>query len=552
MRLEDYDILEKKGVGISGIGGSGFGWGSSRFTQGFQGGVFTAVDKLTKEKVAIKIIPKNYQDPRFQKEINNEINSLKTIKNENSLKYYTHFEDNGYYYIVTELCDSDLKKYVEKEHNYRFTSEEIREIFSQLNNVFREMRKYNIMHRDLKLANILIKNLENGKKLFKLGDFGKSRVVVSYKPEYYEKTLIGDLSIKAPELCKGGINEKQLYDEKCDLWSIGVMMHHIYFQHLPPMDQRFDFREEYSQYYNFLINNVRNSRHMAPQLKDLMLRLLVVDPTYRISWNEYFNHPFFTNNGNQDMRYSKIYDFNLDFSCNMDLFDCFIAKDSQTNKNVLIKSYKTEFIENINNKPLFENEIYLFKQFKGNKNVLNLIDEYFYYDRVNYVFEFNDFEMLSIYSKKNEMNEKEIKKINKILFENVLILNEKKLLLFNCITIHSFCIDKYGNPLLFDFGFNKLFLSYEELSIYFYPNPSELNLYSINPIIANVMNYGMTLLLLFCKNDFFKCRPYEIIFPNNISDEFKKFLEICLNKNCNDRALWEDLKETEFIKNTTF
>ena len=65
------------------------------------------------------------------------------------------------------------------------------------------------------------------------------------------------------------------------------------------------------------------------------------------------------------------------------------------------------------------------------------------------------------------------------------------------------------------------------------------------------MNYGMTLLLLFCKNDF-KCRPYEIIFPNNISDEFKIFLEKCLNKNCNDRALWNDLKETEFIKNTSF
>ena len=142
MRLEDYDILEKKGVGISGLGssgigspglgssgfgspglgGSGFGFpglrgsgfgspglGGSRFTQGFQGGVFTAINKITKEKVAIKIIPKNYQDPRFQKEINNEINSLKTIKSENSLKYYTHFEDNGYYYIVTELCDSDLK-----------------------------------------------------------------------------------------------------------------------------------------------------------------------------------------------------------------------------------------------------------------------------------------------------------------------------------------------------------------------------------------------------------------------------------------------------------
>jgi len=155
MRLEDYDILKQKGVGISAIGDSGFG--APGFGQGFKGGVFTALNKITKEKVAMKIIPLKYNDPRFEKEINNEIYALKTIQCENSLKYYTHFQINEYYYIVTELCDTDLKNYVEKEHNYRFSSEEI------LNNVFREMRKYNIMHRDLKLANILIKNSKMAK-----------------------------------------------------------------------------------------------------------------------------------------------------------------------------------------------------------------------------------------------------------------------------------------------------------------------------------------------------------------------------------------------------
>ena len=288
------------GFGQSMFGPPGFGFpepaGQPGFGQDEQGGVFIAIDKQSKEIVAIKKIPINYQDFRFEKEIYNEINSLKTINCENSLKYYTHFIENGYFYIVTELCDSDLKNYVEKEHTSRFSSEEIREIFSQLNKAFKIMRKYNIMHRDLKLANILIKNLDNGKKIFKLGDFGKSRVLASNQPEYYEKTNIGELSIKAPELCKGSIYEKQFYDDKCDLWSIGVMMHHIYFQHLPPIDERNDYREEYTQYYNHLINNVHNSRHMHPQLKDLMLKLLVIEPAYRITWDNYFNHPFFTEN----------------------------------------------------------------------------------------------------------------------------------------------------------------------------------------------------------------------------------------------------------------
>jgi len=59
------------------------------------------------------------------------------------------------------------------------------------------------------------------------------------------------------------------------------------------MDQRNDFIEEYTKYYNYLINNVHNLRYMDPQLRELMLKLLVIDPTYRIPWDDYFNNPFF-------------------------------------------------------------------------------------------------------------------------------------------------------------------------------------------------------------------------------------------------------------------
>ena len=530
MRIGDY--IKKKVLG-----------------HGAFGTVFIGTNKNTGEDFAIKEMSKNYiyQNPKNYNDFMRELNIIKTIKSENSVKFINYLEDPYNCYIVMELCDSDLLKYLDEVHINRFSTEEIREILSQLNNTFREMRKLKLIHRDLKLGNILIKflNKEKTKFIVKVSDFGLSRTINSNANYEYMSTIgIGDPIIKAPELYFN-----QPYNEKCDLWSIGIIIYHLYFHCLP--NQCLNISP--MAYFNTIINNVQNSKHMDPQLRDLLNKLLIINQVERISWDEYFNHPFFKEEDDIPSRYNKISDFDLGFNNNnKNVYECFIAIDVKENKKVLIKSYKTSFIDN--NKDinlLFNNEIYLFKQFKGNKNVLKLIDEYIEDNRVFYVFEYNDFEMLSIYSNKIEMKEKEIKRINKILFENVLIFNENINLQFNFISIHSFCIDKNGNPLLFDFGFHKLFLPSQELALYFFPNPSELKPYYINSIKTNVMNYGITLLLLLFKKEF-KHKDKEIILPKNISDKFKRFLSKCLIRNFNKRYYWCHLGHEEFILDGNF
>jgi len=513
--------------------------------QGAFGTVFIGTNKNTGEDFAIKEMSKNYlyQNPKNYNDFMRELRIIQTIKSENSVRYINYFEDNINCYIVMELCDSDLLKYLQEVHINRFSTEEIREIISQLNNTFREMRNLKLIHRDLKLGNILMKflNKEKTKFIVKVSDFGLSRNINNNANYEYMSTIgIGDPIIKAPELCYN-----QPYNEKCDLWSIGIIIYHLYFHCLPDICLNVSPME----YFNAIIYNVQNSKHMDPQLRDLLNKLLVINQEERISWDEYFNHPFFKEDDEIPARYNKISDFDLgfNFNNNKDIYECFIAKDYKENKTVLIKSYKKSFVDNnydIN--ILFNNEIYLFKQFKGNPNVLNLIDEYIEDGRVFYVFEYNDFEMLSIYSNKREMKEKEIKRINKILFENVLIFNENINLSFNFISIHSFCMDKKGNPLLFDFGFHKVFLPNQELALYFFPNPLELKLYYINNIRTNVMNYGVTLLLLLCKNDF-KYKDKAIILPKNVSDKFKKFLSKCLIRKFNKRYYWYHLGKEEFL-----
>ena len=98
--------------------------------------------------------------------------------NKNSVKCYEYFYNEDNFTIIMELCDMNLSKLLmekKKKENRYFNSKEILEIMKQLNNTFKIMIENRIIiHRDLKLENILIKN-ENGQNIIKLTDYGCSK-----------------------------------------------------------------------------------------------------------------------------------------------------------------------------------------------------------------------------------------------------------------------------------------------------------------------------------------------------------------------------------------
>ena len=272
-----------------------------------------------------------------------------------------------------------------------------------------------------------------------------------------------------------------------------------------------------------------------------------MDPKKRISWNDYFNHPFFMNNCPQkEEQYTKISDFNLGFEFDKDAFQCYIANDKQTNKKVIIKSYKNDFFAK--NSVVLSQEIGLLKAFNGNQNILKLLNICNEKDRISLVFEYMDCEMLLNYIQKNNIKEKEIKKINKTLYDNVFVFNECNFLPFIFISVYSFCIDKKGNPIVFDFGSHKLLLKNEEYSSYFLSNESEIKNYNKNPIKTNILNYGITLLKLVCR-DKLEIKGKELVLPENIilSNDFNDFISKCIYRNIDKRNSWLQLGESKFI-----
>ena len=393
------------------------------------GDVFSGVYKLTGEKIAIKRLNKkklyqygNYLINAFWR----EIDCMKKCECKNSVRLIKNFETQNNFNIIMELCDSDLLLFLNKKRT-GFTVDEVRDIFNQLNNVFKIMHNHNIVHRDLKLGNIMIKYIDDAKTKFipKLSDYGFSKDLNNN----VTGTHLGTPATMAPEIMMD-----IAYNEKSDLWSIGIMMYQLHFREIPynGINEQEILRK--------IKYNMPRKQPDDPQFRDLLNKLLVMDPKNRISWDDYFNHPFFNNNSPQKKeQYTKISDFNLGYEFDKDAFQCYIANDEKTNKKVIIKSYKNDFFTK--NSVVLSQEIGLLKAFNGNQNILKLLNIYNEKDRFNLVFEYIDCEMLLNYIKKNNIKEKEIKKINKTLYNNVFVFNECNFLPFIFISIYSFFID---------------------------------------------------------------------------------------------------------------
>ena len=184
-----------------------------------------------------------------------------------------------------ELCDETLFHLLCRKPK-GFNSNEIKGILLQLNNVFIRMYKYGISHRDIKLNNILIKYLNPQKTKYKvlLSDYGISNQLYSLTQKF--TTHAGSQLIMAPEI----LNDEE-YTNKCDLWSLGIIIFQMYTKTFPYKGTVEKAILKQIEQSGQTVLNVINQNDIL--LKDLLSKLLVRNPAERISWENYFNHQFF-------------------------------------------------------------------------------------------------------------------------------------------------------------------------------------------------------------------------------------------------------------------
>jgi len=335
--------------------------GDKRGGGGF-GTIYEVNVKDKEEKRAVKVIEKKtiidnfikehgYKMPTPEEEkalfadVYKEIEIMKTVEgknknNRNTVKYYENFVDKNEIAIIMELCDYDLVNFfVNKKEG--FNSKEIHELLTQLNNTFIIMyENNNICHRDLSLDNILIK-YENDKIIYKLSDYGVSKELVTLKKKF--STKAGKIDFMAPE-----VSEKKGYDGKCDLWSLGIIIYILIKKSNP------------SQEILEKISKIELAN--KPQLDDLIRNLLVINPDNRMSWDEYFIHPFFKNKIIIKLRVSDSDKIGNEFN---DIYFLETEKFIQNNTTIEYpeKNEELEELNEFNAKLFINNKPYPFKKY---------------------------------------------------------------------------------------------------------------------------------------------------------------------------------------------
>ena len=227
---------------------------------------------------AVKIIYKHECEVEEQNKIIREVDILRKLDHPNIIKIYEFFEDSKFMYIIMELAqDGELFDKIENVHH--FSERKAAEIFLQILSGVNYLHKNNIVHRDLKPENILFDN-----EILKIVDFGTSKV---YTQKKKMNECHGTPYYIAPEV----LNES--YDEKCDVWSCGVILY-ILLSGMPPFNGKDDDEILNAVMKGKYTLDISEFRKVSNQAKNFIKKLLTYNPKDRITIQQAIDDEWFS------------------------------------------------------------------------------------------------------------------------------------------------------------------------------------------------------------------------------------------------------------------
>jgi len=247
--------------------------------------VFRAHHKATGEERAIKRIPA-IRDVNVAL----ELEALIRLDHPNIAKFYGHFEDRNFVYVVTEIADGGdfglLKNGINDES-------EVRTLLLDMVKAVAYCHDNGVVHRDLKFDNCLIQKRQGHRSIAKIIDFGLAAIRRhSDRDFFWLSDTLGTRYFVAPEVAA----DPPRYDATCDCWSMGVMLFIIYTWAHPIAERASSLTT------GALLRRIVKDRVRAELLtearvdaagKDLILKLLCKNPTERIRAQAAAGHPFF-------------------------------------------------------------------------------------------------------------------------------------------------------------------------------------------------------------------------------------------------------------------
>lgn len=240
---------------------------------------------LTGEKVAVKIIDKKqaHQDKYVARNMRREAKIMQMIRHPNIVQLLEVVETEHRYYLVTELAaGGDLMDYI--CYRRKLGEVEVRKFIRQTVSAVHYLHQGGILHRDLKVENLLLDDDYN----IKIIDFGLSNTLFVSSPDgqstkEHLKTQCGSPAYAAPEI----LGHKP-YGPEVDVWSIGVNMYAMLTGKLPYTAEPFHITTLYNKMKRNEMNPIPD--HLSSSCKDLIQRFLTFDREERITLEDALGH----------------------------------------------------------------------------------------------------------------------------------------------------------------------------------------------------------------------------------------------------------------------
>lgn len=252
---------------------------------GSTGKVKLGVNIRTQRKVAIKIISRKYiNDPSKKsketpssrkKRILREAAILNLVHHPNIVRLYDLYVTEEYYCMVFEYVDGGQMLDYIITHG-RMNEEQAQKFFLQLISAVSYCHENGIVHRDLKIENVLI----DTKGDVKLVDFGLSNF---FDPSDKLKTFCGSLYFAAPELLRGIVYT----GPEIDVWSLGIILYVLVCGKVPFDDKSMSALHDKIKSGLFLLPD-----HLSIQCRNLLKSMIEVDPKRRARVDEILKHPW--------------------------------------------------------------------------------------------------------------------------------------------------------------------------------------------------------------------------------------------------------------------
>jgi len=370
-KIKNYRLLREAGRGANGV-------------------IYESIDDSNQKRVAIKAIPaEKITEKHILESFKNELRALHKLNHVNIIKLYGVEKTVSNIYLVLEYANGgNLQQYLthyQKKNKNQLPVKTVQFLIKNITSGLEYMHKNNMIHRDLKLDNILLhfknadKNIDYDKvdimeATILIADLGYAKILENAFDE--TKSICGTPIIMAPEMINlrfmnNSFSKKLTYNFNVDKWSLGAITYQLLFGIPPFLAKNVNelFKEIMKGKY-IISSNIKLSIETVTFINGL----LQFYPEKRFEWNVLRSHPFLRNS------VESFHELELD---QLQLDGEFIKKkieiDSKDSENLLWMMFKLKKkninLENMSMEFIQNDKLKKEKEREDNMNKINKINE---------------------------------------------------------------------------------------------------------------------------------------------------------------------------------